>query len=72
VVKKSDTERESTELEKERNQKTKDHHKVNKRVVVVQSLSHVQLFSTPLIAACQDSLFFTVSQSLLNSCPLRQ
>ena len=34
-------------------------------VVVVQSLSHVQLFATPWTAARQASLSFTVSQSLL-------
>ena len=34
-------------------------------VVVVQLLSCVQLFATPWTAACQASLFFTVSQSLL-------
>ena len=34
-------------------------------VVVVQSLSHVQLFSTPWTAAPQASLSFTISQSLL-------
>ena len=33
--------------------------------VVVQSLSHVQLFATPWTAARQASLSFTVSQSLL-------
>ena len=33
--------------------------------VVVQSLSHVQLFATPWTAACQASLSFTISQSLL-------
>ena len=33
--------------------------------VVVQSLSHVQLFSTPWTAAHQASLSFTISQSLL-------
>ena len=33
--------------------------------LVVQSLSHVWLFVTPWTAACQASLFFTVSQSLL-------
>ena len=33
--------------------------------VVVQSLSHVQLFATPLTAAHQASLTFTVSLSLL-------
>ena len=31
---------------------------------VVQSLSHVQLFATPWTAACQASLYFTISQSL--------
>ena len=35
--------------------------------VVVQSLSCVQLFVTPWAAACQASLSFTVSQSLLES-----
>ena len=34
-------------------------------VVVVESLSHVRLFVTPWTAACQTSLSFTVSQSLL-------
>ena len=33
--------------------------------VVVQSLSHVQLFVTPWTAACQPSLFITNSWSLL-------
>ena len=33
--------------------------------VVFQSLSRVQLFATPCTAACQASLFFTISQSLL-------
>ena len=33
--------------------------------IVVQSLSHVQLFATPWTAACQPSLPFIVSQSLL-------
>ena len=32
---------------------------------VVQSLSHVQLFVTPWTAACQVSLFFIISRSLL-------
>ena len=31
----------------------------------VQSLSHVWLFATPWTAACQDSLSFSISQSLL-------
>ena len=34
-------------------------------IVVVQSLSHVQLFATPWTAACQASLSFTMAQSLL-------
>ena len=34
-------------------------------IVVVQSLSHVQLFATPWTEACQAPLSFTVSQSLL-------
>ena len=34
-------------------------------VVVVQLLSRVQLFATPWIAACQASLSFTISWSLL-------
>ena len=34
-------------------------------VIVVQSLSHVQLFVTLLTAACQDSLSFISSQNLL-------
>ena len=34
-------------------------------VVVVQSLSRVQLFSTPWTAACQAFLSFTMSRSLL-------
>ena len=36
-----------------------------KFVVVIQSLSCVRLFATPWTIACQDSLFFTNSQSLL-------
>ena len=34
-------------------------------IVIVQSLSRVQLFATPLTAACQASLSFTNSRSLL-------
>ena len=34
-------------------------------VIVVQSLSHIWLFATPWTAACQASLSFTISQSLL-------
>ena len=33
--------------------------------IIVQLLSHVQLFATPWTAACQSSLSFTISQSLL-------
>jgi len=36
-----------------------------KFVLVVQLLSHVRLFATPWTAAHQDSLSFTISQSLL-------
>ena len=34
-------------------------------IVVVQSISHVQLFATPWTAACQASLSITNSRSLL-------
>ena len=34
-------------------------------IVVVQLLSHVQLFVTPCTVACQASLAFTISLSLL-------
>ena len=34
-------------------------------LVVVQSVSHVQLFATPWIAAHQASLSFNISQTLL-------
>ena len=34
-------------------------------LIVVQSLSHVELFVIPWTAACQDSLSFTISRSLL-------
>ena len=34
-------------------------------VLVVQTLSHVRLFAAALTAACQASLSFTISQSLL-------
>ena len=36
-----------------------------REVVVVHLLSHVQIFVTPWTAACQASLSFTISQSLL-------
>ena len=42
--------------------------RIKKRVTIyclVQSLSHVRLFATPWTAACQASLTFTISQSLL-------
>jgi len=35
-------------------------------VVVIQSLSHVQLFLTPWTTACQASLSAIIYQSLLN------
>ena len=35
------------------------------KFVVIQSLNHVRLFMTPWTAACQDSLSFRISQSLL-------
>ena len=38
---------------------------MNLLIVVVQSLSHVQLFATSWTAACQVSLSFTISWSLL-------
>ena len=44
-------------------------HLKNEGVVVVQLLSHVQLFVTPWTAARQDPLSLTISQSWLNSCP---
>ena len=44
----------------------------NFRHKVVQSLSHVRLFATPWTAAHWASLSFTISWSLLNSCPLSQ
>ena len=34
-------------------------------ILAVQSLSHVPLFATPWTAACQASLSFTISQSLI-------
>ena len=39
--------------------------------VVVQSLRHAQLFATPWTAACQVSLSFTISQSLLELLSIR-
>ena len=41
-------------------------------IVVVQSLSCVQLFTTPWAAACQASLSFTIFWSLLKLCPSSQ
>ena len=40
-------------------------------VVFVQSLIHVQLFVTPWTTACQASLSFTISQSLLRLTPIK-
>ena len=39
-------------------------------VIVVQSLSHTWLFATRWTAACQASLSFTISQSLLKLMPI--
>ena len=44
---------------------TSEHEYWKNHVVVVQSLSHVQLFLTSWTGACQASLSFTISQSLL-------
>ena len=41
-------------------------------VIVFQFLSHVQLSAAPWTAAGQSSLSFTISQSLLISCPSSQ
>ena len=38
--------------------------------IVVQLLSHVQLFTTPWTAACQTSLFFIVSWNLFRLMPI--
>ena len=43
-------------------------HGNHKTIIAILSLSHVQLFVTPWTAACQASLSFTASQSLLNYC----
>ena len=40
-------------------------HRCGTLVVIIQSLSHVQLFAAPWTAARQASLFFTISPSLL-------
>ena len=40
--------------------------------VAVQSLSCVQLFTTPWTAACQASLSFSIPRVCSNSCPLSQ
>ena len=40
--------------------------------VLLQLLSHVQVFATPWTAACQASLSITNSQSCSNACPSRQ
>ena len=39
-------------------------------ILVVQSLSRVQLLATPWTAACQSPLPFSVSRACSNSCPL--
>ena len=39
---------------------------IYQEVIVVQLLSHVRHFVTPSTAVCQDSVSFTISQSLLN------
>ena len=44
--------------------------RVPQLIVVIESLSHVQLFATPWTAARQASLSFTVSQSLLAFMPI--
>ena len=46
------------------------HEHLSNFVVVVHSLSHVQLFATPWTTACQAPLSFTISQRLSDSCPL--
>ena len=43
---------------------TEPHGKPGPLISSVQSLTHVELFATPWIAACQDSLSITNSQSL--------
>ena len=52
-------------IEKNLNLKKKYRVTVLTQIVVVQSLSHIQLSETPWTTASQDSLFFTISQSLL-------
>ena len=47
-------------------------YKVQYQLSSVQSRSCVRLFVIPWTAAHQASLSFTISQSLLNSCPLSQ
>ena len=51
--------KDKTEVEDEKNWKA------TLSIVVVQSLSRVRLFATPWTAACQASLSFTISPSLL-------
>ena len=43
----------------------------HERLLLVQSLSHVQLFAIPWDCSMQAPLSSTISWSLLNSCPLR-
>ena len=42
-----------------------DSYYISAEIAVAQSLSRVQLFATPCTTACQASLSFTISQSLL-------
>ena len=43
---------------------------IQSTIVIVQSLSCVQLFATPWTVAHQSSLFFIISRRCSNSCPL--
>ena len=47
------------------NEENRENHLAIQSVSSVQSLSHVRLFVTPLIAACQTSLSITISWSSL-------
>ena len=49
---------------------TKINSKLSSQFSSVQSLSCVQLFASPWTAACQASLSFTISQSLLKLMPI--
>ena len=50
----------------------KDSEMTEQIAILVQSLSHLQLFATPWTAELQVSLSFSISQSCSNSCPLSQ